>query len=210
MTTLGLIGAGRIGGTLARLAAQQGYDVVVSNSRGPDTLRDLVAEIGSNARAATVEEAADAGDLVVVSVPLHAYTQVPAKPLEGKIVLDTNNYSPERDGHLDALDRGETTSSGLLAAHLPGAKVVKAFNTIRWDELATDGRPEDDKDRRALPIAADDANAKRAVSALLDALGYDAVDAGPLGEGSRFQPGTPAYGARLDAPALRAALDRAA
>ncbi|MEU9133337.1 NAD(P)-binding domain-containing protein [Kitasatospora sp. NPDC048540] len=194
MATLGLIGSGNIGSTLARLAVDAGLDVVLSNSRGPQTLSGLVAELGPHARAATPAEAAAAGDWVVVTVPLKNYLKVPAAPLAGRTVLDTNNYYPERDGHFDRLDSGATTSSGLLQEHLADAHVVKAFNNIYFGHLAALARPAGAPDRTALPIAGDDAAAKAAATSLLDALGYDTVDAGPLAEGWRFQPGTPAYG----------------
>ncbi|EXG79793.1 NADPH-dependent F420 reductase [Cryptosporangium arvum] len=194
MTTVGFIGSGHIGGTVARLAVAAGYDVVVSNSRGPDTLADLVAELGPKARAATASEAAAAGDLVVVSVPFGRYQQVPAEPLAGKPVLDTNNYYPARDGEFPTLDDDSTTASELLQEHLAGAHVVKVFNNIYWESLRSLARPNGAPDRSALAIAGDDADAKAAVTAFLDTIGYDAVDAGPLAEGRRYQPGTPAYG----------------
>jgi 8-hydroxy-5-deazaflavin:NADPH oxidoreductase len=203
---IGLIGAGRIGGTVARLAVEHGHDVVVSNSRGPQTLGDLVAGLGGHATAGTVAQAAAAGDIVVVTIPLKNYRQVPAAGLAGKTVIDTNNYYPGRDGQFPQLDDGSTTSSELLAAHLPGAHVVKAFNTIYYGDLASQGTPAGPPGRRALPIAGDDAAAKAAVASLIDQFGFDVVDVGPLAEGRRFQPGTPAYNVRLDASALRHAL----
>ncbi|MGV8978567.1 MAG: NADPH-dependent F420 reductase [Cellulomonas sp.] len=210
MTTLGLIGSGHIGSALARLAVAHGYDVVVSNSRGPETLTDLVDELGDRARAGTAHEAAEGGDVVVVTVPLKAYLQVPVEPLAGKIVIDTNNYYPQRDGHLPELDAQTTTSAELLQAHLPTSRVVKVFNNIRFDDLAVDGTSAGTSGRRALPVAGDDAEGKGRVIALLDQFGYDGVDAGPLAEGWRFQPDTPAYGQRSDAESLRAALAAAA
>lgn len=200
---IGLIGAGRIGGTVARLAVEHGHDVVVSNSRGPQTLGDLVAGLGEHATAGTVMQAAAAGDIVVVTIPLKNYQQVPAAELAGKTVVDTNNYYPGRDGQFPQLDDGSTTSSELLAAHLPGSRVVKAFNTIYFGDLASQGAPAGTPGRRALPIAGDDAAAKAAVAGLIDQFGFDVVDVGPLAEGRRFQPGTPAYNVRLDAGALR-------
>ena len=150
MATIGLIGAGNIGGQLARLAVAHGYGVVISNSRGPETLTALVAELGPHARAATVVEAAKAGDIVVVTIPLKHYRTLPVEPLAGKVVIDTNNYYPQRDGQIQELDNESTTTSELLQAHLPTSQVVKAFNHIYAAQLTTDGRPAGTKDRRAL------------------------------------------------------------
>ncbi|AYF77323.1 NADP oxidoreductase [Nocardia yunnanensis] len=194
MTTLGLIGSGHIGGTLARLAVAAGIDVVVSNSRGPETLAELVSELGERARAATADEAAAAGDIVVVTVPLKAYQQVPVEPLAGKVVIDTNNYYPGRDGEFPDLAAGVATSSELLQRHLPRSRVVKAFNNILFRHLAVLARPEGAADRTALPIAGDDAEAKKAAAELISALGYDTVDIGTLADSWRTQPDTPVYG----------------
>ncbi|MEN1974221.1 NADPH-dependent F420 reductase [Cellulomonas sp. P4] len=206
MTTIGFIGSGNIGGTLARLAVEHGHAAVVSNSRGPHTLVDLVADLGDGARAGTAEEAATDGEVVVVSVPFHAYRSVPAAALAGKVVIDTNNYYWERDGHVAELDDGTTTSSELLAGHLGGARVVKAFNHITSADLGSRGTPSGTPGRRALAIAGDDADAKALVTSLVDRWGFDVVDAGPLAEGWRYQRDTPAYGPDLDADGLRAAL----
>ena len=201
--TIGLIGAGHIGSQVARLAVRSGRAVVISNSRGPETLAALVEELGPSARAATPEDAAAAGDLVVVTVPLKAYRQVPVAPLAGKVVIDTNNYYPERDGQIPELDSEATTTSELLQAHLPQSKVVKAFNHIYAAHLTTDGAPAGTPNRRALVIAGDDAAAKAAVTALLDEFGFDTVDAGPLAESWRIQRDTPGYGPRRNAEELR-------
>ena len=209
MKTIGLIGAGHIGSQVARLGVAHGYNVVVSNSRGPETLATLVKELGPKARAATAAEAAEAGDIVVVTVPLKNYRQVPVKPLAGKIVIDTNNYYPERDGHIPELDNESTTTSELLQAHLPASKVVKAFNHIYAAALTTDGQQAGSKNRRALVIAGDDSMAKKTVTQLLDAFGFDAVDAGPLKEGWRIQRDTPGYGPRRTAEELRRDLSAA-
>jgi hypothetical protein len=203
MATIGLIGAGHIGSQVARLAIKNGYDVVVSNSRGPDTLADLIKELGPKARAATPAEAAAAGDIVVVTVPLKNYRQVPVEPLAGKVVIDTNNYYPQRDGHIPELDNEATTTSELLQSHLPTSKVVKGFNHIYAAQLTTDGRPKGTANRRALVIAGDDAGAKATVTHLLDQFGFDTVDAGPLKEGWRIQRDTPGYGPRRTADELR-------
>ncbi len=194
MTTLGLIGSGLIGSGIARLAVAAGYDVVLSNSRGPDTLADLVAELGPKARAATPAEAAEAGDLVVVTVPLKAYREVPVEPLRGKVVIDTNNYYPQRDGQIAELDDESTTVSELLQAHLPESHVVKCFNNVPATGMVPLAKPAGDPDRSVLAIAGDDADAKKTVTGFLDAIGYDAYDVGPLAEGWRYQRDTKAYG----------------
>jgi 8-hydroxy-5-deazaflavin:NADPH oxidoreductase len=203
MATIGLIGAGHIGSQVARLAVAHGYHVVISNSRGPETVAALVAELGPNARAGTAVEAAKAGDIVVVTVPLKNYRQVPVEPLAGKVVIDTNNYYPQRDGHIPELDNESTTTSELLQAHLPASKVVKAFNHIYAAQLTTDGRPAGAARRRALVIAGDDRDANATVTDLLDQFGFDTVDAGPLKEGWRIQRDTPGYGPRRTADELR-------
>ena len=203
MATIGLIGAGHIGSQIARAALTGGYDVVLSNTRGPETLATLIAELGPRARAATPAEAAKAADIAVVTVPLKNYRQVPVEPLAGKVVIDTNNYYPQRDGHIPELDNESTTTSELLQAHLPSSKVVKAFNHIYASQITTDGRPAGTPNRRALVIAGDDANAKAVVTKLLDQFGFDTVDAGPLKEGWRIQRDTPGYGPRRTAEELR-------
>lgn len=203
MSTIGLIGAGHIGSQVARLAVKHGHEVVVSNSRGPETLKELVAELGPRARAGTSAEAAEAGEIVVVTIPLKNIRQVPVAPLAGKIVIDTNNYYPDRDGHIPELDNESTTTSELLQAHLPTSKVVKAFNHIYASQITTDGRPRGSKDRRALAIAGDDPSAKETVTRLLDGFGFDTVDLGPLNESWRIQRDTPGYGPRRNAEQLR-------
>jgi predicted dinucleotide-binding enzyme len=203
MPTIGLIGAGHIGSQLARLAVANGYDVVLSNSRGPETLSSLVAELGPRARAATVDEAAKAGDIVVVTIPLKNYRTVPVDPVKGKIVIDTNNYYPQRDGQIPELDEESTTTAELLQRHLPGSSVVKAFNHIQAAALTTDGQPHGTKNRRALVIAGNDATAKATVAKMIDQFGFDVVDAGPLAEGWRIQRDTPGYGPRRTAEELK-------
>ena len=196
MATIGIIGAGHIGSQVARLAVASGYDVVICNSREPETLSDLIKELGPRAKASNPEGTAKAGDLVVVTVPLKNYRSVPVEPLAGKIVIDTNNYYPQRDGHIAELDNESTTTAELLQAHLPKSKVVKAFNHIYAAELTTHGQPAGSKNRRALVIAGDDAAAKERVRQLIDQFGFDVVDAGKLSEGWRIQRDTPGYGPR--------------
>ena len=224
MTTIGFIGSGNIGSTVARLAVAAGYDVVLSNSRGPETLTDLVDSLGPHARAATAADAAEAADIAVVTVPLGNYRQVPVEPLRGKVVIDTNNYYPDRDGNIAELDAETTTTSGLLQAHLAESRVVKCFNNIYVDHLAALPRPVGDPERSTLPIAGDDDEAKQTVAQFLDAIGYDSLDVGPLAEGWRHQRDTTAYvmpyaepgttypdwsASPAQAQALRTALDEA-
>jgi len=203
VATIGLIGAGHIGSQLARLAVKGGHQVVVSNSRGPESLAPLVAELGPRARAGTPLDAATAGDIVVVTIPLKNIRSVPVEPLAGKTVIDTNNYYPQRDGHIRELDEERTTTAELLQAHLPKSRVVKAFNHIQAAALTTDGQPAGTPNRRALVIAGDDPEAKAVVSRLIDQFGFDVVDAGPLKEGWRIQRDTPGYGPRRTAEELR-------
>lgn len=209
MTIIGFIGSGNIGSTLAKLAVDQGHSVVMANSRGPETLTDLVGRLGPNARAATAEDAAEAAEIAVVTVPFGKYRQVPTGPLAGKIVIDTNNYYPQRDGTFLALEDGSTTSSQLLEEHLPDSVVVKAFNHIQAGELASHGTAAGAPGRRALVIAGDDAEAKATVADLIESFGFDLVDAGPLAESWRFQPDTPAYARRLNRDEMVAALGEA-
>lgn len=202
---IGIIGSGRMGATLARHFAAAGHDVAVSNSRGPDTLRELESSLGARGRALTAEEAAAFGEIVVVSVPFKSYADVPAGPVAGKVVIDTNNYYPDRDGHFEELDRDATTSSEMLAQHLRGAYVVKAFNAIRWDSLRDKARAPGDPGRVGIPISGDDLAAKQAVDELIGEIGFDGVDAGSLADGGRkHQPGTPVYLADLPSAELAA------
>jgi predicted dinucleotide-binding enzyme len=193
ITTIGLIGAGHIGAQLARLGVQHGYKVVISNSRGPETLSDLIAELGDQATAGTAQEAATAGDVVVVTIPLKNIDAVPVAPLDGKLVIDTNNYYPQRDGRIAGLDAAETTTAGLLQARLPGSKVVKAFNHILWSDLTTKGTPAGTAGRRALAVYGDDEAARATVEAIIDEFGFDTVDGGPLSESWRIERDQPGY-----------------
>jgi predicted dinucleotide-binding enzyme len=194
MATIGIIGSGMIGGSVARLAAAAGHEVIVSNSRGPDTLTGLVAELGPTARAATRAEASAAGQLLVVSIPLGAYPSLTDVDANAKVVMDTGNYYEQRDGQIPELQSRTLRDSQYLAEHLPGARVVKVFNNIFWKHLLHLARPAGAPDRSALPIAGDDAAAKADVTQFLDSIGWDAVDAGTLADSWRQEPGTPAYG----------------
>jgi predicted dinucleotide-binding enzyme len=201
---IGIIGAGHIGGTLARCFVDAGHEVALSNSRGPATLGDLVDELGARAQALSAGEAARYGEVVVVSVPFGRYRELPSEGVAGKVVIDTNNYYPQRDGHFEELDRDRTTSSELLQAHLSGARVIKAFNAILWTRLRDDGRPVGDGERLGIPISGDDEQAKQTVAELIDQIGFDPIDAGTLAKGGRkHQPGTRAYTGGLPTEELR-------
>jgi predicted dinucleotide-binding enzyme len=205
---IGIIGSGKIGGTVARLAARAGHNVTVANSRGPDSLAGLVGELGPNARAATVDEAARASDVVVLAVPLHAVDDLPPDAFAGRIVVDANNYYPQRDGHVAELDDDRTTSSELVARHLGDARVVKAVNTIYFENLGADGRPGAPREERvALLLAGDDAAAKATVAGLIEEFGFGPIDTGTLAAGARRQQvGAPLYGKVVTVPEAEAAL----
>jgi predicted dinucleotide-binding enzyme len=206
MTTIGFIGSGHIGGQIARAAVAHGYDVVMSNSRGPETLSELIAELGPHARAATPAEAAEAADFAVVTIPLKAYTAVPVAPLAGKIVIDTNNYYWERDGHIAQLDDETATVTGMLQEHLPTSRVAKGFNHIFAADITTDGTLAGSENRRALATAGDSAEAVELVTKLYDEFGFDTVNIGPLSESWRVERDRPAYVVRQNAEELRANL----
>ncbi len=191
--TIGFIGSGAIASALARLSVAAGLNVAVSNSRGPETLAGLVRELGDHARAATPEGAAQAADLVVLATPFNAYDKLPIDALSGKIVIDTMNYYPIRDGQIPVLDSAELTSSELIQQQLKGAKLVKALNNLDSSHLLIDARPNDRSNRTTLPVAGDDLEAKQAVIKFMDTIGYNAIDIGRLSEGWRMEPGTPIH-----------------
>ena len=201
---IGIIGAGLVAQGVARLAVEAGHQVMLSNARGPGTLADVRDDIGC--AAGTVDEAAAYGEMVLVAIPLQHYRTVPVAPLAGKLVMDADNYYPERDGRIEALDRRETTTSELLARHLPRSHVVKAFNAILAKDLAKGAPLPASGRRRTLPIAGDDAGAKAKVAALVEQLGFDCLDAGPLAESWRFERAKPAYCTPLDRDGLVEAL----
>jgi predicted dinucleotide-binding enzyme len=209
MTTIGFIGSGLIGSNVAKAAIAHGYDVVMSNSRGPATLSDLIEDLGPHARAATSRDAATAGDFVVVTVPLTAEHDVPVEPLVGKIVIDTDNYYFERDGKIAEIDDHEITVSGLLQRHLIGAKVAKGFNHIRSDQILSDGTPSGTPGRRALATASDFPEAVELVTRFFDEIGFDTVNIGPLSESWRIDRDMPGYGGQFDAEQLRAKIAEA-
>jgi 8-hydroxy-5-deazaflavin:NADPH oxidoreductase len=204
---IGIIGSGDVGGATARLFVDAGHEVAIANSRGPHTLTQLVGTLGERARAATAEEAADFGEVVVVAIPFGRYRQLPADQLAGKIVADATNYHPARDGNIPMLDSDQTTSSQLLASRLDGARVVKVFNTMNPSTLESAGRTDAPLDQRlAIFVAADDPDAKRVVADLVEQIGFTPVDTGSLADSRRQQPGAAVYGADLKLPEAEAAL----
>jgi hypothetical protein len=187
---IGIVGSGNIGATAAGLFEEAGHDVLMGSR--------------SDGR---VEEACAFGEMVLIAIPFAAHTTLPADPLDGRIVIDAMNYYPGRDGHVAELDADRTTSSELLGEHLPGARIVKAFNTLQAETLGEEGLPPGDPQRLVLLVAGDDANAKRHVADLIDEIGFEPVDTGGLADGGRLQqPGSELYGAELTAPDARAAL----
>jgi 8-hydroxy-5-deazaflavin:NADPH oxidoreductase len=209
MTTIGIIGSGHVGSNLAKAAIAHGYDVVLSNSQGPDSLAGLVSDLGPHARAATPEQAAAAGGFAIVAIPLTAIGQVPAEPLAGKVVIATVNYFPGRLGHVAEIDNGTATAPGLLQAHLPTSRVVRAFSMINAAEMPADGHPEGDPKRRALALAGDDPAAKHLVARLYNEFGFDALDIGSLAESWRVDAGQPAFVTRQNLAELKANVAKA-
>jgi hypothetical protein len=196
---IGIIGAGNIGANAARLFIKAGHEIAVANSRGAETLQDLIAELGENARAVSIEEAANFGEIVFISIPFGKYKMLPADVFDGKIVVDSNNYYPDRDGKFAEIDEVKTTSSEMLAEHLRGARIVKGFNTIWFEHLKTQGDVSlPIEERRVIFIAGDDAEAKKTVARLIEEIGFAAVDTGDLRfGGAAQQPETAIYNRNL-------------
>ncbi|KFX01418.1 NADP oxidoreductase [Pectobacterium betavasculorum] len=201
---IGIIGAGFVGRAIAKLALQNGHQVMLSNSRDPQSLFSLRPMIGCDIGTAT--QAALFGDIIVIAVPFTAIDKLPEQALQGKSVVDAVNYYTERDGEVTALDTRSTTTSELLAGYLPGAKITKAFNAIPMTQLESDGLPAGSTHRRALPIAGDHEQEKAMVAELYDAFGFDVVDAGKLSEGWRFERNMPSYCVRMTKAELTNAL----
>jgi len=204
MTTIGIIGSGHVGSNLAKATIAHGYDVLLSNSQGPDSLTSLVADLGPGARAATPGEAAAACDFAIVAIPITTVSQVPVEPLAGKVVIATINYFPQRDGRIAEIDDGITTAPGVLQAHLPTSKVVRAFSMVDAADMSGDGHPKGDPKRRALALAGDDPAAKSIVARLYEECGFDALDLGGLDESWRVDPGQPAFVIRQTLAELKA------
>jgi 8-hydroxy-5-deazaflavin:NADPH oxidoreductase len=209
MPTIGIIGGGHVGQNIAKAAIANGYDVVLSNLSGPESLAGVVKELGPRARAAEPADAAAAGDFAVVAIPLTTVDQVPVAPLAGKVVITTVNYFPDRLGHVPEIDDGSTTAPGLLQRHLPESKVVRAFSMLDAADMSQDGHPEGDPKRRAIAVAGDDADAKRLVTSLCNQFGFDALDIGGLDESWRVDPGQKAFVTHQDLAQLKENVEHA-
>ena len=206
MSTIGVIGAGHIGRNFSLAAIAIGHDIVIANSQGPETLTDLVAELGPKARAATVDEAASSGAFALIAIPLGGLENIPVEPLAGRIVLTTTNYFPKRDGQHEDIDSGRLTVPGLFHAHLPSSRVARAFNHLNAADIASAGSPEGTPNRRALAYTADEPEVGDLVAELYNALGFDAVDAGGNDAAWRLDVDQPTFVVRMNAEELRANL----
>jgi predicted dinucleotide-binding enzyme len=204
MTTIGIIGGGHVGSSLAKAAIAHGYDIVISNAQGPDSLAGLVKDLGLGARAATPAEAAAAGDFVIIAIPITTVSRLPADALAGKVVIATVNYFPQRDGPIAEIDSGAETVPGFVQARLPASTVIRAFSMVDAADMSGDGHPQGDPRRRALALFADDPAARELAARLYDELGFDPVDLGGLDEAWRVDPGQPAFVTRQDVAELKA------
>jgi 8-hydroxy-5-deazaflavin:NADPH oxidoreductase len=209
MKTIGVIGAGHIGRSFSLAAIAKGYEIVIANNSGPETLGELVSELGPKARAATPADAAQSGAFAILAIPLPGAAALPVEPLTGKVVLTTCNYFAKRDGPIAEIDSGELTVPQYLWARMPTSKLVRAFNHLDAAAIASDGTPAGTPDRRALGYAGDDPGAKKLAADLYEEFGFDAVEVGGLADAWRLDVDQPAFVVRQNADELRTSLAKA-